>query len=146
MMPAPVLRMIAATLIAPLAAPLSILVVIGLRHGGSAFAAPSESLPIVAVAVVFGYALAFIPVLLLGTALSLLSLRFSGFRPRHIWVATGLVFGGLIPLAAISFAREMPLYGALAGSACALVYRLIVDGALMDAGKQQSARFRVPLA
>lgn len=123
--------MSAATLIAPLAAPVSVILAIALRDGS-----PDMILfaPFILVTIpgMYGFVMAFFAVLLLGTALTAASLFFPAFRPKRIWLAAGAFFGTVIGLAFVAGGSDMLLYGAIAGSACALAYRLIVGPALRD--------------
>ena len=133
------LRMFAATLIAPLAAPISIVFALGLLEG-SAEMALLAPLTLVTIPGIYGYALAFIPVLLLGTGLTVASLHFPVLRPAWIWLATGAFFGTLMGMAIAPGGRDMLAYGAVAGSACALVYRVIVGPALRRPAATPSVR------
>ena len=123
--------MVAATLIAPLAAPVSVIFAIALRDG-SADMILFAPLVLVTIPGMYGVVMAFFAVLLLGTVLTLLSLGFPVLRPKRIWLATGALFGILIGLAFVANGWDMLLYGAIAGSACALTYRLIVGHELRD--------------
>ena len=122
------LRMFAATLIAPLTAPLSVILAIAVQEGSpsTALFAP---LMLVMLPGIYGFALAFIPVLLLGAGLTVAALHFPALRPKRIWLATGASFGTLIGLVFVANGWDMLVYGAIAGSASALTYRLIVGAA-----------------
>lgn len=123
--------MFAATLIAPLAALVSVILAIAVWEGS-----PDMILfaPFILVTIpgIYGFVLAFVAVLVLGTALTAASLRFPVLRLKRIWLATGVFFGILIGLAFVANGLDMLVYGAIAGSACALAYRLIVGPALRD--------------
>jgi hypothetical protein len=121
--------MFAATLIAPLAAPISLVFIEALRDG-SADMILFAPLSLFTIPGMYGYVLAFAAVLLLGTALTALSLPFPVLRRKLVWLAAGAFFGALMGLAFIANGWGMPIYGAIAGSACALTYRLIVGPAL----------------
>ena len=129
MMPETILRMVAATLVAPAAAPMSVFIAVAFRMGEPSMGLLAP-LTFVTIGGIYGYAFAFLPVLLLGTALTALSLRFPALRPRRIWLATGAFFGILTALVLFASDWELLVYGAIAGSACALAYRLIVGPAL----------------
>lgn len=121
--------MTAATLIAPVAAPISLILAVALREG-SADMILLAPLSLITIPGMYGYAAGFIPVLVLGTVLTLLSLGFPVLRPKRIWFATGAFFGILMGLAFVANGWDMLAYGAIAGSACALACRLIVGPAL----------------
>ena len=123
--------MFAATLIAPLAALVSVILAIALRDGSPdmIFFAPFI---LVTIPGMYGFVLAFVAVLVLGTALTAASLRFPVLRLKRIWLSTGAFFGILIGLAFVANGWDMLLYGAIAGSAGALTYRLILGPALRD--------------
>jgi hydrogenase/urease accessory protein HupE len=125
------LSMILATLIAPLAAPASILIVISLALGDSPadlLALPFAPLGFFTVPGIYGYVAAFIAVSILGTALTILTLRLPQLRPIWIWAAIGALFGILVALMFTYgfFGWLGILCGSAAGGSCALVYRLIV--------------------
>lgn len=123
--------MTAATLIAPAAAPIFVLLASALREGSADMLLYAPMI-LVTVPGQYGFALAFFPVLLLGTALTAASLHFPALRPKRVWLATGAFFGVLIGLALVPGVWDMALYGAIAGGACALTYRLIVGPMLRN--------------
>ena len=118
-----------ATLIAPLAAPASILIVFFLTHGdfgGSLLMLVLAPMAVFTAPGFYGYVMAFSAVSVLGTAMTLLALHHPRLRPIWIWTAIGALFGMVI---ASFFAPVEPftfLYGTAAGGSCAFLYRLIV--------------------
>lgn len=119
-------RMAAATLVAPAAGPVAVFIAMAV-YLGEPLTGLLAPVMFVTIGGIYGYAFSFPPVLVLGTALTALSFRFPALRPKRIWFATGLLFG---ILTAVSLsAAELAFFGAIAGSACALAYRLIVGPA-----------------
>ena len=121
--------MAVATVVAPAAAPVSVIFAFALREGSpsTAIFAP---LTLVTIPGMYGYVAGFLPVLLLGTALTIATLRYPDLRPKRIWIGTGASSGFLIGLAFRDFGWDSLALGVIAGSACALTYRLIVGPAL----------------
>ncbi|HEY5722157.1 MAG TPA: hypothetical protein VIT45_07530 [Allosphingosinicella sp.] len=117
--------MAAATLVAPAAAPISVIIASVMREGSADMLLFAPMILVMRPGL-YGFALAFCPVLLLGTALTAASLRFPALRPKRVWLATGAFFGILIGLALFPGGWDMVLYSGIAGAACALAYRLIV--------------------
>jgi hypothetical protein len=118
-----------ATLIAPLAAPASILIVLGLANGGigtGLFALALAPLSLLTVPGLYGYAMAFPAVSVLGTVLTQLTLTRGRLRPVRIWAAIGALSGMLIAAALVPIEPVMFMCGAAAGGSCAFVYRLII--------------------
>jgi hypothetical protein len=127
------LAMALATLIAPAAAPGSVLVVMFLIYGdvgNGLWAIVLAPLAILTIAGFFGYVMAFFAVAVCGTALTLLALRRSRLRPKRIWAAIGAVFGTLIAAAFLPSEPAMLLCGTAAGGSCAFLYRLVIARAL----------------
>src|SRR5687767_6431348 len=93
--------MLAATLIAPLAAPVSVILVIALREGSADMLLFAPFI-LVTIPGQYGLVLAFAAVLLFGTALTAACLRFPVLRPKRIWLAAGAFFGILIGLAFVA--------------------------------------------
>ena len=121
--------MFAATLIAPAAAPISVIVAMAIRDG-SADLLLFAPLALVTLPGLYGYFIGFLATLLLGTAMTLLSLRFPVARSLRIWLAVGAVSGALVGLVFRAHGWEVPALAAVAGAASALTYRLIVGPAL----------------
>ena len=97
-----------ATLIAPAAAPASVVTVLLLLYGdfgGGLLAFALGPLALLTAAGVYGYVMAFFAVALLGTALTLLALRRPRLRPKWIWTAVGALFGMLIAAALVPSSR-----------------------------------------
>jgi hypothetical protein len=79
----------------------------------------------------YAYSIAFLPCLFAGAAMTACSSVWPACRRYPVWAAVGAVLGALIGLLMGAFATTLLVSpGAGAGTACALLYRLIVGFAM----------------
>ncbi len=124
------LLMAVATVTSPLAAPPTIFLVLRLLDGDL----PSVFLPLAILTLpgMYGYALAFVPVLVLGVVLTASAREIRQVRPFWVWATVGALSGITIALMFAPFAVDVVFSGAAAGAACASIYRLIVGRSLVS--------------